>query len=491
MNSAFQQLQSQLPILSTLEDLIHQSKAPFYAPGHKKGKKIPAPLAKLFGKSIFQADLPELPELDNLFAPESVILQAQKLASEVFQADQTWFLVNGSSCGIIASILAICQTGDQIILPRNCHQSAIAGLILAGAMPIFITPEYDSHQDMIGCITSEALEATLRAYPNVKGVMVVYPTYQGICGDLKRIADITHQYNIPLLVDEAHGAHFTFHEQLPPSALSAGADLSVQSTHKVLGAMTQASMLHLQGNRLDPRRLNQALQWLQTTSPSYLLLASLDAARQQMALEGKHLLGETLRLAQRSRRELSQIQGLSVIKFDNPKSGFQYLDPTRLTVDVTGLGLTGYQADEILDQELGVTAELPLLRHLTFIISIGNCSEDIDRLIGAFQILATDYQSSPLPFTSSFLDALPLSPLVLSPREATFSRTINRKLEESAGYISSEVICPYPPGIPVLMAGERITEAAIEFLRTLLQQGATITGCQDATLKTLKVVAET
>jgi arginine decarboxylase len=278
--------QTTAPLLEALKIYTQQRHAPFYAPGHKRGQGIPQSLRDLLGASVFRADLPELPNLDNLFAPESVIQAAQELAAEAFGAEQTWFLVNGSTAGVMAAILATCATGDKIILPRNIHQSAIAGLILSGAVPIFINPEYDPTIDLAYSITPTAVAAALKRYPDAKAVMMLYPTYEGVCGDVSAIAQLTHQHNIPLLVDEAHGPHFAFHPDLPPSALSAGADLSVQSTHKVLGAMTQASMLHVQGNRIDRERLSKALQLVQSTSPNYLLLAYLDAARQQMALQG-------------------------------------------------------------------------------------------------------------------------------------------------------------------------------------------------------------
>ncbi|AFZ34486.1 arginine decarboxylase [Stanieria cyanosphaera PCC 7437] len=476
--------QSQTPLVDCLKSLSQQPDAAFYAPGHKKGQGIASNLTDILGNSVFKVDLPELPQLDNLFAPEGVIKEAQHLAAELFGAQQTWFLINGSTCGIIAAILATCKTGDKIILPRNIHQSAIAGLILSGAIPIFINPEYDSQQDLAYSITSVSLKQTLQQHPDTKAVMVLYPTYQGVGGDLAAIAQITHQYDIPLLVDEAHGAHFAFHPDLPPSALSLGADLTVQSTHKVLSAMTQASMLHLQGNRIAPSRISQALQLLQSTSPNYILLASLDAARQQMALSGDRLMNQTLELAAIARKQLSAIPGISCLELI-PSPGFSYLDPTRLTVNVTQLGLTGYEADEILDQQLGVTAELPLLKHLTFIISLGNTTEDINQLVNAFKTLSL----SPSPFIHfSPTPLFSLAPLSLSPREAFFATSETIAIKKSSGRICAELICPYPPGIPILMPGEIITSEAIDYLQTVLTLGGKISGCSDPNLTTIQVI---
>lgn len=476
--------QHQTPLLETLAKLATQPDAAFYTPGHKRGQGISQSLVNLLGYSVFRADLPELPELDNLFAPEGVIEQAQLLAAEAFGATHTWFLVNGSTCGIIAAILATCQTGDKIILPRNIHQSAIAGLILSGAIPIFLNPAYNSSYDFAYSITPEALENALKQHPDAKAVMVVYPTYQGICGDLEAMISITQHYNIPLLVDEAHGGHFAFHPHLPPSALSRGADVTIQSTHKVLGAFTQSAMLHSQGQKVNPQKITQALQLLQSSSPNYLLLASLDAARQQMALEGEKLLTKTLRLAKLAREKLGQISGLSVLELEQPVPGFRWLDQTRLTVNLSQIGLSGYQADEFLRQQMGVTAELPLLHHLTFIITFGNTKDDIDKLVQGFKSLADSYS----PISVSISPPPPPSSMGMSPRDAFFSPTETIAIDDSIGYISAELVCPYPPGIPVLMPGEIISAEAIAYLQEVLALGAMITGCSDTTLKTLKII---
>lgn len=491
--------QTKTPLLDTLRLSSQRPHAPFYAPGHKQGQGISSSLASLLGDSVFQADLPELPELDNLFTPEGVILEAQELAAAAFGAEQTWFLVNGSTAGVIAAILATCGSGEKIILPRNIHQSVIAGLVLSGAVPVFINPEYDLSTNLAHSITPAALADALKLHPDSRAVMMVYPTYYGVAGNIEAIAELTHQYNIPLLVDEAHGPHFAFHPDLPPSALSVGADLAVQSTHKVLGAMTQASMLHIQGSRIDAQRINKALQLLQSTSPSYLLLASLDAARQQMALSGGQLMSRTLQLADYARNKLRQIPGLSILeKIETP--GFFALDRTRLTIWVTELGLTGFEVDQIFHQQLGVTAELPTLQHLTFIISLGNTEQDIEQLVQAYiKLTQTNHRPQFLNtwhelfrrWREEFMFIHPSSFTLypsLSPRQAFFAPTETLPIERTLDRISAELVCPYPPGIPTLMPGEIINPAAIDYLQQVLSLGGSITGCSDPSLKTLKVV---
>ncbi|WP_392482683.1 aminotransferase class I/II-fold pyridoxal phosphate-dependent enzyme [Nostoc sp. C110] len=491
--------QNQTPLLDALKANAARPHAPFYTPGHKLGKGISQPLADLLGKAIFRADLTELADLDNLFAPQGVIQAAQQLAAQAFGASQTWFLVNGSTCGIEAAILATCGTGDKIILPRNVHSSAIAGLILSGAIPIFLNPEYDPVLDIAHSITPNAVESALQQHPDAKAVLTVYPTYYGVCGNLSAIANITHQYNIPLLVDEAHGAHFAFHPELPTPALAAGADLTVQSIHKVLGAMTQASMLHIQGNRIDCDRINKALQLVQSTSPSYLLLASLDAARQQMALHGKMLMSRTLQLANEARTKISQIPGLSVLQILSPpyqgglggSPGFMALDETRLTVTVSGLGLTGFEADEILDEKFAVTAEFASLQHITFIISLGNTPADIKQLVQGFTTLAQEYRRTNLNVTNpNGQNLLTTQEYTLhsSPREAFFAVSETLPLAQTSDRICAEIICPYPPGIPVLMPGEIITKPVLDYMQQIQAMGGFISGCNDSSLKTLKVV---
>lgn len=480
---------SETPLLNALLKSSQIDRTAFFAPGHKQGKGVSDRLIKLIGKTVFASDLPELPELDNLFAPVGVIQEAQQLAAKAFGAEQTWFLVNGSTCGIMAAILATCGTSDKIIMPRNIHQSAIAGTILTGAMPIFINPEYDSEAQLAFNVSPEAVARALKKHPDAKAVLMLHPTYQGICSDLKAIADITHQYDLPLLVDEAHGAHFAFHDALPPSAMSVGADLSIQSTHKTLSALTQASMLHLQGDRVDSRRVSRALQLVESTSPNYLLLASLDAAREQMAREGTKLMSRTLALAERA-RTIAEIPHLRIL-FPKIQPGCRYHDLTRLTLDLTQTSITGFEADELLHEQLGVTCELPLWQHLTFIISLGNNGNDIRRLIQSCQILSrraaerSHPVNSVIPSLSSFTDA---NSLTISPREAYFAATETTSFHQASDRLCGELICPYPPGIPLLVPGETITLAALNYLQQTIAQGGTITGCKDPTLQTIQTL---
>lgn len=498
--------QSKMPLVEAIAHWSRRPHAAFYTPGHKRGMGVSAELTQLLGAAL-RADVPELPGLDNLFVPAGVIEEAQILAAQAFGAHRTWFLANGSTCGIEAALLASCRPSDRIIVPRNAHQSIISGLILSGALPIFVQPPYDPSWDMALGLSVEQIRAALERYPETKAVMLVSPTYYGVCSDVRAIANLVHSHGLPLLVDEAHGPHFAFHPDLPDSALGAGADLVVQSTHKVLSALTQASMLHLAGDRIAPERVQKALQMVQSSSPSYLLLASLDAARQQMATNGFEHMEHTLALAREARLHLASVPGVrllnqSHLKKDStmpstpPYSSTPHamsLDPTRLTLDVTGLGLSGFDADDILNEQFGLVAELPTLKTLTFIISLGNSPDDIRQLVQGVTRLAQQHTT----VVSQHLEAMTLDDAIpaiaipaMSPRDAFFADCESVAIAHAAGRISAELICPYPPGIPTLLPGEIITQAALQQMRNVVAAGGIVTGCADSSLETLSVVKQ-
>jgi arginine decarboxylase len=467
------------PLLTALQTGADRDDAAFHTPGHKRGQGTSPTFRALIGDRALRADLPELPELDNLFAPQGVIQQAQELAADAFGADRTWFLANGSTAGVIAAILATCNPGDTIIIPRNVHQSVISGLILGGTNPLFVMPEYDADWDIAHGVTAAAIDHALQQHPQAKAVLIVSPTYYGVCCNVAKIAELTDHHNIPLIVDEAHGAHFRFHPDLPMPALEAGADVVIQSTHKTLAALTQAAMLHLKGDRVSPERIRRSLQLLQSTSPNYLLLASLDAARQQMATTGKPLLTQTLTLVESVSRKLATIPNIRVFNYPLP------FDRSRLTITVTDLGITGFTADAILTEQFGVICELPSLRHLTFIFSIGTTQEDADRLVSAIaQLTQQSHTPEAIPAAIQF----PPPATVISPREAFFAAARTAPIDQAAGQISAELICPYPPGIPVLLPGEQITTAAIAYLQTVVRSGGFISGCADPELQTIQII---
>ena len=451
-------------------------------PGHKRGQGIDREFAKLIGDPVFRLDLPELPEL------EAPVAEAEALAADAYGSYRAWFLTNGSTCGIQAMLLATCRQGDKVLIGRNCHKAAIAGLVLTGATPIYLSTDYLPEFDLDLGVSPETLELFLRKHPDAKAVMLVSPNYFGVCGEIEKLIAIAHSYNVPLLIDAAHGAHLGFHPDLPISALQAGADLVVQSTHKVAGSLTQSSILHLQGDRICAEQVERALQILRSSSPNLLLLISLDVARRQMAINGKRLLTETLRLAEEARSQLSQIKNLRTFnQIEVPT-----IDPTRLTVMVDRMGITGFQADNLLHSQLDVMAEMPTLRQLIFILSLGNTQTDIDRLVHAFQQLPSQIQQSKNPLNSQNLQAqfqpLSIPNQMLTPREAYFAQSDRVALTDAIGRISAESLCPYPPGIPILCIGEEITLEVVEMLKCILRSGGVINGASDDTLETIRIV---
>ncbi|MEM6519811.1 MAG: aminotransferase class I/II-fold pyridoxal phosphate-dependent enzyme [Cyanobacteria bacterium P01_C01_bin.70] len=487
---------STTPLLTAIAIAAARNHTAFYAPGHKQGQGASALLRDLLGASALQADLPELPELDNLFAPSGPIAQAQALAASTFGAEATYFLANGTTCGLEAALLAVSYPGAKVLVPRNAHQSVLSALILSGAQPLYLTPVYDPQWDLAFGITASQVEQAWQTHPDIQAVVAVSPSYHGVCSNLAAIAQCAHQHNAVLLVDEAHGPHLAFHLALPSGAIAAGADIAVQSTHKVLGALTQASMLHVQGTRIDRDRLSQALQLTQSTSPNYLLLASLDAARHQMATAGKALMARTMAIAQHIREHLRPLAALTVLNAGHLPAqapDFQ-LDPTRLVVDVAALGMTGLAADEFLHEQQRVTAELPTLRQLAFILSLGNTLEDGDRLVAALKALMQ--QAAQLPQTQAAAQEISpsLSPAFLTqppmtPREAFFASAATVPIADAVGAIAIETVCPYPPGIPLLLPGEVITAAAIAQIQQIRNAGGVLTGNPDPDWQTLRVVS--
>ncbi len=468
------------PLIDAMRAALDDDRAPFFMPGHKRGRALDRELVTLLGEAVFRADVPELPEI------EAAIAEAETLAASAYGADRTWFLVNGSTAGVQAMLLATCAPGDTILIGRNCHKSAIAGLILTGAMPVYLAPEEHADYAIDGGIAPCTLEAAIAAYPQAKAVLLTSPNYHGICGDLAQLVAIAHRHGLLALVDAAHGAHLGFHPDLPPSALQCGADLVVQSAHKVAFSVTQSALLHQRGDRVDRERVRAALKMVQSSSPNLLLLASLDGSRRQLALQGKAWLGKTLELAAEARSRLQAFPGLRTFGAGD----IPWLDATRLTVRVDGWGMTGFEADARCCDALGVVPEMPSLRHLTFLIGCGNAREDIDKLIAAFARLAppsVPVQPLDLPTPSS---AAQLRPQVcLSPREAWFAPRRDRvPLPQALGGICAELLCPYPPGIPALCPGEVVTAEAVQLLQRVAQLGGTIDGAGDPTLRAIAIL---
>jgi arginine/lysine/ornithine decarboxylase len=472
--------QSRTPLFDAMVALAEARKVSFHTPGHKSGKGISTRFRKFVGSKIFTIDLTTLDEVDCLQKPIGVIKEAQELAAEAHGADRSFFLVNGTTVGNHAMVLSTVRPGDEVLIARNAHKSILAGVILSGALPRFFLPRFSPDLGIAVNVTAAAAEAALVAYPRARVVALTSPNYYGIAADVAAIVAAAHRGGRVVLADEAHGPHLHFHPALPPSAVDGGADLTVQSTHKIVGGMTQASMLHVAGSAVDADRVAGVLQLLQSTSPSYILMASLDLARMQMATEGRKLLAKAIDLAEEARRRINRIPGLHCLEEAEVRAwgGFR-LDVTKLTISVKELGLTGYEASAILNAECGIQVEMADLWNLLVIVSIGDRRDDLLRLVTGLELLA---RRQTAPAGPHRLRAMPPIPplqdaaLACLPREAYFGRTAFVPLAEAAGRISSDIITIYPPGIPVVVPGETFAPETIEYLGYMGAHGARIDG---------------
>lgn len=493
--------QRRAPLLDTLRAYCEKQLVPLHVPAHRAGCGAPKSFVKLAGKQLFNIDLTEVLGLDDLHNPSGVIAQAQQLAASAYGAEQSFFIVNGSTCGLQALLVALCRPGEPVILPRNMHRSVLGGLIFSGADPVYIQPRIIPDFGVAAGVSPAQVRRALEKYPETRGVVIVNPTYYGVTCNVKLLADAAHAYGKPLLVDEAHGAHLRFHPDLPPDALSAGADAVVQSMHKLGGALTQASMLHLKGARVNGKRVAAALATLQTTSPSYILMASLDAARQQMSTNGRVLLDKALELAFATRRRLQAIPGLKVL--NNVKAWT--LDPTKIVVSAMDLGITGYELREVLYKRYRIQVELADYKNILCLITIGTTEKDCNELVRALENVVLrlrrgEWDNSRAAFLKTcnghrqtrleFLNGqLPLAPVKrMTPRQAWFAKSVVVPLQKAAGEISAETVAVYPPGIPVLCPGEEITPEIVDYLKTIGEQCLPVQGPQDPSLKTLRVV---
>ena len=469
--------QFKTPLFDAMVNLAEQRKVSFHTPGHKSGKGISTRFRKFVGPRIFSIDLTTLDEVDSLHKPKGVIKEAQELAARAYGADRSYFLVNGTTAGNHAMILATCEPGEPVLVARNAHKSILAALILSGAQPVFFPNTLAERQRITLNVAFEEARQAIDAHPEVKVLFLTSPNYYGICADLERIIPYAHEKGLTVLIDEAHGPHLKFHPDLPMSAMEAGADLCVQSTHKIIGGMTQASMLHARTPRVDLTMLSNVLRFVQTTSPSYILMASLDLARMQMATEGEKLLDKAIRLAEESRELIHQMPGLSCFG----RKMVEKLDVTKLTISVSDLGLTGFEVSQILNTQYDIQVEMADPFHILVIVSIGDHQADLNRLVKSLKEISQKFYKGPEP--GKKIEELHPPAFskqsALSPREAFFADTRYVRLEASVDSISSEVVTVYPPGIPVLIPGEVITQETVQYLQKMIALGATVDGLDE------------
>lgn len=473
-----------MSLIKGLEKILEENLTRLHMPGHKGGEDFP----EILKNNIQKIDITEIPGSDNLHHAQDIILEAQQRASKIFGAQRTYFLVNGTTVGIQAMILANCQPGDKLLIPRNCHRSVWSALILGDITPIYMLPNIHPKTGIDLSISPGDVRQKLREHPDIKGAVLTYPTYYGTCSDIEKIREILHNKNKLLLVDEAHGAHLSLHEKLPLSALQGGADIVVDSTHKILSSFTQSSMLHVGNKNISIEKLEMFLGMLQSSSPSYPLMASLDWAAQQAAKVGYQKWEEIIQWTHQAREAIHTYTNMRVM---DEKIIGQYevadYDLGKILVDVSPIELTGIEVEEILRREYKVQVELSDYHHVLAMTGMGTTKEDIQRFTRAIIDIDHKYGNShkKLPIIPM---GYPKGKVALSPRKAIYSSYEEIPLKCAQDRISKEFIIPYPPGIPMVLPGEIITKEIIEFIDQIQKSGGTIIGLQDYQLKNIRVV---
>jgi len=482
--------QNLTPLFTSLRRHAERNPVQFHIPGHKRGAGMDEEFRQFIGPNALSIDLINIAPLDDLHQPSGAIYEAQKLAAEAFGADYTFFSVQGTSGAIMAMILSVCGPGDKIIVPRNVHKSVMSAIIFAGAKPIFISPAMDHRLGIAHGITTRAVRKALELHPDAKALLVINPTYFGICANLKEIVELAHSYGVPVLVDEAHGVHVHFHEDMPLSAMQAGADMAATSVHKLGGSLTQSSVLNVREGRVNPKRVQSIISMLTTTSTSYILLASLDAARKHLALHGREMVEHALRLARYARAEINKIPGLYCFGDEilGEEATFDY-DPTKLTIHVAELGITGHDAERWLREKYNIEVELSDMYNILCLITAGDSEQTVEKLLEALRQLSAEYanRSTRNPVKIKVPEIPHLS---ISPRDAFYADTEMVPLRQAAGRIIAEFIMVYPPGIPILLPGEVITKENIEYILEHLEVGLPVQGPEDKTIQQVKVIVE-
>ncbi len=485
--------QTRAPFFDSLVNTRQQhNPVSFHMPGHKFNAALLPELTDFFGEGVVTGDLNEaVPTIDYLHAATGTLVEAQRLAAAAVGADHTFFLINGSTVGNQAMLMAAVRDGQKVIITRAAHRSVYAGLILSGATPVYILPHAHPQVHFPLAVEVSAVQNRLDEYPDVVAIHVTSPNYYGYLSDVRGLVELAHDHHIPLLVDEAHGAHLCFHPDLPPSAVQLGADVVVQSPHKTLGAITQAAWLHLNGERIPFTLLQYLVAILQSSSPNVIFTGSLDVARRQMALHGKALLDQTLERAARARTAIRAIPGLWCYGDELVgEYGIAACDPTKLVIRVMGTGLTGKAFAAELWSRFNITVEFADPWQVICSITIADTPDKIDRLIEALRHVAKDQRgATALRADRVELASPPLPQLILNPRQATFRSSRRVPLSEARDQVCAEQVIPYPPGIPLLMPGEVVSAEMIEYVQYLLRQRIKIVGPEDLQMKTVRIIS--
>jgi arginine decarboxylase len=474
------------PIYEALLELRKRRIVPFDVPGHKRGRGNPE-LLEFLGEKCLGVDVNSMKMLDNLGHPVSVIREAEELTADAFGAAHAFLMVNGTTSAVQAMVLATVREGDEILLPRNVHKSVVNALVLCGGIPVYV-PVRVNHQ--IGIATGMAVhdvEKAIKEHPKAVGIIVNNPTYYGIASDLKSIVKLAHAAGMKVLVDEAHGTHLYFGDHLPISGMAAGADLAAVSMHKSGGSLTQSSIL-LCGPGVDADYVRQIINLTQTTSASYLLMSSLDMSRRNLALHGREAFDKVSEMAEYARSEINELGGYYAYgrELIDGESVFDF-DVTKLSVYTQGIGLTGIEVYDLLRDEYDIQIEFGDIGNILAYISIGDRIQDIERLVGALEDIIRRFAKEKKDlYCGDFI----APELVMTPKQAFYADGEQIPLKESAGRISGEILMCYPPGIPILTPGERITEEIIEYIEYAREKGCSLQGTMDPECKEIRVLKD-
>ncbi len=477
--------QNRAPIYEALQKFRQMRVVPFDVPGHKHGRGNPE-LTAFLGEQCVSIDVNSMKPLDNLCHPVSVIKEAEILAADAFGAAHAFLMVGGTTSSVQSMVLSTCKRGDKIILPRNVHRSVINALVLCGAIPVYVNPEVDKKLGISLGMKREQVAKAIRENPDAVAVLVNNPTYYGICSDLKAIVKMAHDAGMLCLADEAHGTHFYFGENMPVSAMAAGADMASVSMHKSGGSLTQSSLL-LVGENINAGHVRQIINLTQTTSGSYLLMSSLDISRRNLALRGKEVFAKVVQMAEYARDEINAIGGYYAFgkELINKDSIYDF-DPTKLSVHTIDIGLAGIEVYDILRDDYDIQIEFGDIGNILAYLSIGDRPGELERLVSALAEIRRRYKRDPSGLMSQeYIDP----EVVASPQEAFYADKKSVPISESVGCVCSEFVMCYPPGIPILAPGERITKEILDYIEYAKVKGCSLTGPEDSDILTLNVLA--
>ncbi|MDD2371684.1 MAG: aminotransferase class I/II-fold pyridoxal phosphate-dependent enzyme [Firmicutes bacterium] len=474
-----------MPIYNALLKYVKSKKVHFDVPGHKRNPKTEL-LKDFFNHKLIELDASSAKPLDMIGTPTGVIKEASQLMAKAFLSEDAFLMVNGTTAGVQNMIMSVLKPGDKIILPRNVHKSAINALILSGAMPVYVEPVIDDKLGIAHGVTVDGVKNAINNNLDAKAVLIINPTYYGATSDLKEIISLTRLHNMIFLCDEAHGSHFYFNDSLPLGAMSVGADMSAVSLHKTGGSLTQSSVLLAHRRHIDTHIIQRTIELTQTTSPSYLLLSSLDVAREVLINSGKELLDEAIELSEYARNKINNIGDYYVLGRELiGQPGIFDLDLTKLSIKVSDIGLTGIEVYDILRDSYNIQVELGDIHTIMAIVSIGDTRINMDILIDALIDIRKIYKIDKV-IKTDFLWSRPH--MVVTPREAYYANKKSVPLSSSIGEIAGESVMAYPPGIPIVAPGEKITKEVLEYIDFLQKQDCVLTGTDDPKLETILIL---